>query len=74
MIITGEDDFTHHKVVLLMREIEAQNRARKALTELEVTYKAVLDMYNSLLEKGINNKEVFNLKYNLELLYFNIKR
>ena len=74
MIITGEDDFTHHKVVLLMREIEAQNRARKALTELEVTYKAVLDMYNSLLEKGINNKEVFNLKYNLELIYFNIKR
>jgi len=74
LIIEPQDEFTKKRLQNIAKDIETQQRLNKAQIELKITYLAILDAYNSLLELGINNKDLFNLKYELELKYYNIKR
>jgi len=74
VILSGGDEFTDRRIQNIAKDIETQQRLNKAQIELKITYLAILDAYNSLLELGINNKDLFNLKYELELKYYNIKR
>jgi len=74
VILSGGDEFTDRRIQNIAKQIESEQRLNKAQIDLKLTYLAVLDAYNGLLELGIQNKALFDLKYDLELQYFNFKK